>query len=286
MCRNRVAITGAQGQLGQALTALLADDALPLSHAQLDITSPGDIERVLRDAAPRAVVNCAAYTHVDAAEREPQVARRINADAVALLAAACETYDIPLVHISTDYVFTGDTQRRSPYCETDPTEPVNEYARGKLAGEQAAARWAKHFIVRTCGLYGLSHHGRNFVETMLRLAKAGRALAVVDDQCCTPSYAADIAQAIGFLVSTTSYGTYHIVNRGETTWYQFTEEILRLAQIDVHLRAITSDEYGGTPRPKYSVLDTSKYHALGGPTMRPWQAALADYLQSRPAQER
>jgi dTDP-4-dehydrorhamnose reductase len=228
------------------------------------------------------VVNCAAYTYVDGAEKEPQAARRINADAVALLAAACEAHDIPLVHISTDYVFTGDAQRNTPYREDDPPEPVNEYARGKLAGEQAAACCPKHFIVRTCGLYGPSAHGKNFVETMLRLAKNGKALSVVDDQRCTPSYAADVAQAIAFLLTTTAYGTYHIVNAGETTWCQFAREILRLAELDVPLTAITSEEYGGTPRPKYSVLDASKYQALGGPAMRPWQAALADYVQHRP----
>jgi dTDP-4-dehydrorhamnose reductase len=282
MRTNRVVVTGASGQLGQALKALLADEALPLSHAQLDITSPGDIERVLRDAAPRAVVNCAAYTYVDGAEKEPQAARRINADAVALLATACETRDIPLVHISTDYVFTGDAHRTTPYREDDPPEPVNEYARGKLAGEKAAAQCPKHFVVRTCGLYGPSAHGKNFVETMLRLASAGRSLSVVDDQRCTPSYAADVAKAIAYLLTTTEYGTYHIVNAGETTWCQFAGEILRLAKLEVPLRAITSEDYGGTPRPKYSVLDMSKYRALGGPAMRAWQAALEDYLRQRP----
>jgi dTDP-4-dehydrorhamnose reductase len=278
---RRVAITGADGQLGRALAGVLGGDACPLSRSQLDITSSQDIQRALERLQPAALVNCAAFTHVDAAEQDWRTAQLVNANAVALLARHCERRDIPLVHISSDYVFGADASRETPYLETDLPGPINAYGRSKLAGEQAAATWSKHFVVRTCGLYGPSAHGRNFVETILRLAASGQSLSVVGDQHCTPSSAADVARAIAFLLSTTAYGTYHVGNTGATTWHEFAAEILRLAQSDARLQRITSREYGGTPRPAYSALDVSKFQALSGHVLRAWRPALADHLAQR-----
>jgi len=201
------------------------------------------------------------------------------------LAEACRRLDCLLVEISTDYVFGGDAGPRVPYRETDEPRPRGAYARSKLEGERHAAQWEKHFIVRTCGLYGRlgPRSGGNFVETMLRLGDQGRRLRVVNDQRLSPSYVPHVARAIRSLMRTDAFGTYHVVNTGETTWHDFAAEIFRQAGLDVRLEPITTSEYGAAaPRPGYSVLDTSKYHALrGSPPMPRWQEALAEYLAVR-----
>ncbi len=278
---RRICITGAGGQLAHALQRELGPQAISLLRARLDITSSRSVQHAIDESQPDVIVNCAAHTNVDSAEQDDRIVRRVNADAVAELADICRQRDIPLVQVSTDYVFGADSRRAAPYREDETPGPINAYGRSKLGGELAAAQWAKHFIVRTCGLYGTSAHGRNFVETILRAARSGRPLSVVDDQYCTPSNAADVAHAVAFLLTTNAYGTYHVVNEGATTWHDFAAEILRIARLDVPLRRISSKEYGGTLRPAYSVLDTSKYLALGGPRLRPWQAALAEYLRER-----
>jgi len=283
----RIAVTGAYGQLGSELCRLLGADAVPLDIDTLDLTDGPAVEKTLGDLCPAAVINCAAYTQVDRAESEPQQCRAVNATAVEHLARACARLDCPLVQISTDYVFGGHPERTTPYCEDDPPSPQGVYARTKREGEQAAARHVrKHLIVRTCGLYARPADQRagNFVKTMLRLGKAGKELRVVADQHCTPSYVPHVARAVLFLLGVPSgppapWGIYHVVNRGATTWYEFAAEIFRQAGMDVSLRAITTAEYGATsPRPAYSVLDTTKYHALGGPAMPDWKTALAEYL--------
>ena len=283
----RIAVTGAYGQLGSELCRLLGADAVPLDIDTLDLTDGPAVEKTLGDLCPAAVINCAAYTQVDRAESEPQQCRAVNATAVEHLARACARLDCPLVQISTDYVFGGHPERTTPYCEDDPPSPQGVYARTKREGEQAAARHVrKHLIVRTCGLYARPADQRagNFVKTMLRLGKAGKELRVVADQHCTPSYVPHVARAVLFLLGVPSgppapWGIYHVVNRGATTWYEFAAEIFRQAGIDVSLRPITTAEYGAAaPRPAYSVLDTTKYHALGGPAMPTWRDALEEYF--------
>ena len=279
--RYQYVITGAEGQLGWELCRLLSSAAVPAGRAVLDITHVGDVHEFVRRVRPAAVINCAAYTAVDRAESEPAKCHAVNADAVGYLAAACREHNCTLVHISTDYVFGADTARQTPYGEMDTPGPQGVYAQTKLAGEQQAATWHRHFIVRTCGLYSHSPKAANFVKTILRRSGEGQALRVVDDQYCTPSNARHVARAVAFLLGTEAYGMYHVANAGQTTWCQFAREIQRLVGRDVPVQPITTTEFGAAaPRPGYSVLEATKYHRLGGPSLPSWQIALAEHLNS------
>jgi dTDP-4-dehydrorhamnose reductase len=280
-----IVVTGAYGQLGGELCRQLGSAAAPLDIDTLDLTNgPATVERIAA-IRPDAVINCAAYTAVDKAESEPQKCRAVNATAVEHLARACGQLDCPLVQISTDYVFGAVSPAPRPWREDDPCCPQGVYARTKFEGEQAAAKHEKHLIVRTCGLYARPSDPRaaNFVKTMLRLGAERPELRIVDDQHCTPTFVPHLAHAILFLLSQNGkpapWGTYHVTNTGEATWRQFAAEIFRQAGMQVAIRPITTAEYGApAARPSYSVLDTSAYHQLGGPTMPDWKAALTEYF--------
>jgi dTDP-4-dehydrorhamnose reductase len=197
------------------------------------------------------------------------------------LGAACRQLGCTLVQLSTDYVFGAAEPGQRPHRETDPTSPQGVYARTKLAGEVLAAECPRHFVLRTCGLFGHRPQAtqKNFVDTMLRLGKEKAELRIVSDQQCTPSHVADVARAILHLLETTAYGTYHVTNQGATTWYDFAGEIFRQTGNPIRLIPVTTAQYGApAPRPAYSVLDTSKYQALGGPALPSWQDALSNYL--------
>jgi dTDP-4-dehydrorhamnose reductase len=280
-----IAITGAEGQLGSELCRQLGADAIGLDLPQFDLTDRQGVLAALEKLRPRAVINTAAYTLVDRAEQEIERCRAINVDGVAWLAEACERLDCMLVQISTDYVFGRDVARREPYRESDQPGPLGVYGHAKCDAERVAARCPRHLIVRTSGLYGRlgSRSPGNFIETMLRLAAARKPLRVVDDQHGTPSYVAHVARAIRFLLTAETCGIYHVVNRGATTWYRLAVELFRQAAVEASVEPITAAQYGApAPRPEYSVLDTAKYHALGGaPAMPTWQEALAEYLPTR-----
>ncbi len=274
-----IAISGADGQLGREFCRQLGPRAVGLNRARFNLTNPAQIRSVLLEIRPEAVINCAAYTLVDKAEAEPDLCQSINADAVGHLAEVCEELDCPLVQISTDYVF-GEGSGSGPHAEDAAIHPQGVYAQTKAAAEVQAARWAKHLIVRTCGLYGHAAEKPNFVKTMLRLGRERAQLKVVADQQCTPSYVAHVAQAISFLLHSQAWGLFHVVNQGHTTWYEFAEEIFRQANMRIELLPITTEEYGApAPRPRDSRLDTSKYAATGGPELPTWQKALAEYLR-------
>jgi len=282
----KIIVTGAYGQLGRELCRELRSQAVPLEIDTLDLTDGPAVHLTLVRLKPDAVINCAAYTQVDQAESEPERCRAVNVTAVEHLARACGELDCPLVQISTDYVFDGPPERTIPYREDDLPSPQGVYARTKLEGERAAARGAKHLIVRTCGLYAhpTDRQAKNFVRTMLRLGARGRKLRVVSDQHCTPSYVPHVARAVLFLAGTEGsepapWGVYHVTNRGATTWYEFAVEIFRQSGMEVSLEPIRTAEYGSAaPRPAYSVLDTTAYHRLGGPAMPDWKQALAEYF--------
>lgn len=277
----KLLITGAEGQLGVEICRQARDRAVGLGRQQLDPLDPDQVARVLRQERPAVVINTAAYTAVDRAEQEPAICEALNADAVATLADLCAELDCTLVQISTDYVFGADRARSVPYVETDFAGPVNVYGHSKLAGEVAAARNPKHVIVRTCGLYGRRNKPSqsNFVDTMLRLGRERSRLRVVNDQHCTPSYTADVARAVLRLASCEVFGTYHIVNSGETTWYELASEVFRLANMRIDLEPISTEEYGApADRPRYSVLDASKLQKTIGLRLPDWRIALAEYL--------
>lgn len=280
-----IVVTGAYGQLGGELCRQLGPTAIPLDVDTLDLADgPATVERMLR-LKPRAIVNCAAYTAVDKAESEPEKCRAVNAVAVEHLVRACGELDCPLVQISTDYVFGAVSASPRPWREGDPCCPQGIYAKTKFEGELAAAKHAKHLIVRTCGLYARPSDPRaaNFVKTMLRLGAARPELRIVADQHCTPTFVPHIARAILFLLGENGkpapWGTYHVTNTGEATWRQFATEIFRQAGMQVVIQPITTAEYGApAARPSYSVLDTAAYHRLGGPAMPDWKAALGEYF--------
>ena len=278
-----IAVTGALGQLGSELCRQLGDAALPLDLPEFDILDAASVQHLMARRRPAAIFNCAAYTAVDQAEQDEDTCHAINAQGVAHLAIAARTVECPLLQISTDYVFDGVPDRDTPLCEDDTPVADGVYAQSKLLGEEAARRSEKHFVVRTCGLYGISAQGNNFVETMLRLGRERSQLRIVSDQHCTPTYTTDLARALLFLLRASApFGTYHVVNAGSTTWYDFAREIFRQAHIEIDVQPITTAQYGAAaPRPSYSVLDTSKYEALGGPRLPPWPEALAEYLHVR-----
>ncbi|MFQ5508351.1 MAG: dTDP-4-dehydrorhamnose reductase [Leptospirillia bacterium] len=276
-----ILITGANGMLGRDLTARLAADheVHPYPSSALDITDPVAVQREVLRTAPDLIINCAAYTDVDGCETERDKARQVNAEGPEHLAKAADGAGAALLHVSTDYVFDGTS--RTPYGESDPTGPVTEYGRSKLAGEEAVRRHCpRHYIVRTAWLYG--EHGNNFVATMLRLAQSNPSLTVVDDQVGNPTWTKDLADAIGRLIETSAWGTYHATNAGEVSWCGFAREIFRLRGIATQVTPVTTAEFPRpAPRPAYSALGRKGLAALGI-RMRPWQEALAAFLRENP----
>lgn len=282
----KFAVLGAAGQLGRDLCPRLPGEVVPLTRQQADLTRPDSLRATLDEVRPDVVVNCAAYNFVDKAETEPEAAFAVNAWGVRALATVCRDLDVTLVHISSDYVFGLDQTRHTPYSEADAPGPVSVYGLSKLAGEYLVrALCPKHLIVRTCGLYGIwgsGGKGTNFVETMLRLAGQGKSLRVVADQVCTPSFTVDVAAAVASLLDRGCTGLCHITNAGSCSWYQFAQAIFQQARVGADVAPTTSKEYGApASRPSYSVLATDRFHALGLPTLRPWQEALVAYLHER-----
>jgi dTDP-4-dehydrorhamnose reductase len=282
----KIAVLGAGGQLGRDLCPRLSGEVVPLGRRQIDIDRPETVAPALAALRPDVVVNCAAYNLVDKAESEPDVAFRTNAWGVRELARACRGLSAYLVHLSTDYVFGLDADRRTPLTEDDPPGPVSVYGLSKLAGEYLVrSTCPRHLVVRTCGLYGAwgsGGKGGNFVETMLRLAGEGKPLRVVNDQRCTPTYTADLAVAVAGLIERNAEGLYHVTSSGDCTWYEFAAETFRQTGVRADLTPITSEERNDPARrPAYSVLATGKLERTGLPQTRPWTEALAAYLRER-----
>ncbi len=280
----RILITGGNGQLAQDLIpALAGHDVKPLPRQALDICDRDQAAAAVRAFKPAALINTAAFHRVDACETEPEAAFAANALAVRHLAQLCAEQNALFVHFSTDYVFGGQ-EKRAPLTEEDPPAPLSVYGVSKLAGEHLALlTWERSLIIRTCGLYGTAGAGGtggNFVQTMLRKAKEGAALRVVDDQTCTPTATRDLAEKVALLITEDVFGLVHVTNAGSCTWYEFAKAVFGLAGVDAALSPTTSAEYV-TPavRPPYSVLARQRLAALGHDDLRPWHEALANYLQ-------
>lgn len=286
-----ILVTGAGGQVAwelerRAVAAGLSLKSLGIS--ELDITDTKAVHAAVTAAAPKAVINAAAYTAVDKAESEKALAFAVNRDGPGYLAAACAARDIPLVHISTDYVFDGAS--KDPYLEDDLTGPLGVYGASKLAGEAAVRAFLdRHVIVRTAWVYGV--HGHNFVKTMLRLGAERDVLRVVADQRGAPTFAGDLADALLVVARRlineappeAAYGTFHYTGGGAVTWHGFAERIFDIAAPKLGRRpkveAIATEDYP-TParRPANSVLDCSKIGRVHGIMQRPWEAALQEML--------
>ena len=284
----RVLIIGVNGQLGTDLHGALQDfEVIPLAHADIEITDMSSVRESFEKHKPDVVINTAAFVRVDDCEVEKDRAFLVNALGARNVAVAAQELGAKLVHISTDYVFGGKGEPRStPYTEFDTPVPVNTYGRSKLAGERfVRSLCLRHFIVRSSALFGVagaSGKGGNFVETMLRLAKERDELRVVKDQTFSPTYTKDLARKIAQLINTEYYGTFHITNKGACSWYEFTREILRLANSKTPVIPIASDQYPQkAKRPYYSVLDNYHLRLLGMDDLRSWQEALEDYMMSK-----
>ena len=270
----KILITGSNGQLGRELAEILpgrGHETVALSRGELDVADPEAVERTVELHSPELVVNSAAYTNVDLCETELDLAYSINALGPRNLAQVCERLGCELMHVSTNYVFDGE--RDLPYEPIDPPNPISAYGRTKLAGEEYVKhlmnRW---YIVRSAGVYGRGH---NFVRTMLRVAAERDTLKVKDDEFISPTYARDLAEGIAEILEAGHYGLYHLTNAGSCSWYEFTQEIFRLAGVEVEVVPIPGSEYPlPAARPANGVLSS-----LGSFELRHWREALADYLE-------
>lgn len=290
--RMSMLIIGANGQLGWELCRQAPQrgyEVIPADRPDLDITRQEQVRAEVYDSGASLVVNAAAYTAVDHAEDDQETAFQVNRDGPAYMADACAERGIPLIHVSTDYVFDG--LKPGPYFETDPVRPLSVYGKSKAAGEnEIRQRLDRHIILRTAWLYGL--HGGNFVKTMLRLGMEREEIRVVADQFGCPTSAAELASCILEIsnrISTAqeiSWGTYHCCGKGPTTWHGFAEEIFRIARPLADLKvervtAVTTEEFPSkAPRPRNSVLDCSAVLRNFGFSTRPWQETLREHIPS------
>jgi dTDP-4-dehydrorhamnose reductase len=280
-------LVGNKGMLGTELALLLAERGAEFfgTDRERDITDPEALGEGLEGLGIDWIVNCSAYTAVDRAEDEEEAARAINARGAANLAAFASRLGARFVHLSTDYVFSGEGDR--PYLEDDPAAPAGAYGRTKAEGESLVrSACERHFIVRTAWLYG--RHGKNFVYTMLKAMRDREEVGIVTDQRGNPTWARDLAESILriALSGTEAYGTYHFTNRGETTWYEFAAEIQRLGlaagllQREARLKPLTSDQYPAkVKRPRYSVLGKEKISRVFGIEPPEWRESLRTFIE-------
>lgn len=275
----KVLVTGVKGQLGYDVADELekrGTEVVGVDVDEMDITDEAAVRRVILEASPDAVIHCAAYTAVDAAEDNEEMCRRVNADGTRYIADVCKELDIKMLYISTDYVFDGQGTR--PWEPDDERKPLSVYGQTKYEGELAVQNTLdKYFIVRITWTFGVN--GKNFVKTMLRLAETNKRITVVNDQYGSPTATADLAVLLSDMIETEKYGIYHATNEGICTWYEFTCEIFRQAGIDVEVVPVTSEEYNAkAKRPANSRMSKDKLDANGFKRLPSWQDALTRYL--------
>ena len=273
-----ILVVGANGMLGQDLMGLLGERGRGVDLPDIDITDMVSVQQVLTALKPKVVINCAAYTDVDGCETNAETAMQVNGEGVAFLALVTREIGAKLVQVSTDYVFNGS--KGSPYREDDLQQPLNIYGESKLAGELNVDINPDNLLVRTQWLYGL--HGKNFVETMLKLGQEKTELTVVDDQIGSPTWTMDLARGILALVDKDCCGTYHCANSGHTSWNGFAKAIFDEAGLPVQVLPMTTEQLNRpAQRPLYSTLDCSKLVADTGFEPQPWHEALKQYLNLR-----
>lgn len=280
----KVLVTGVKGQLGYHVVQELEKRdhiAIGVDIDEMDITDADETRRVIEDSGAEAVIHCAAYTAVDAAEDHVELCRRVNVDGTANIARVCGEKNLKMIYISTDYVFDGEGTR--PWKPEDPVvKPLNVYGQAKYDGEKEVQRYVKsYFIVRTEWVFG--ENGHNFINTMLRLGKKNGKVGVVADQIGSPTYTRDLAALLAEMVATDKYGIYHASNEGYCSWYEFTKEIYRQAGMpEVAVTPLTSEEFPSkAKRPHNSRLDKSKLTEQGFQLLPTWQDALSRYLHNK-----
>lgn len=275
----KILVTGVKGQLGYDVVNELKKrgiEAIGVDIEEMDITDPVSVDRVIKEASPDAVIHCAAYTAVDAAEENEALCRKVNADGPQNIANVCKELDIKMIQISTDYVFGGEgTHFWKP---EDACDPQSVYGRTKYEGELAVRKTLeKYFIVRIAWVFGIN--GKNFVKTMLNLAKTHDTIRVVNDQFGSPTYTYDLARLLVDMVLTDKYGIYHATNEGTCSWYEFACAIFREAGISVNVVPVTTAEYAAkAKRPANSRMDNSRLTENGFEKLPAWQDALARYV--------
>ena len=276
----RVLVTGVKGQLGYDVMNELAKRGYEgggVDVEEMDITDARKVDEVITKAQVDKVVHCAAYTAVDAAEDNVELCRRVNAEGTENIAKVCKRLDLPMVYLSTDYVFDGEGER--PWEPDDERDPLNVYGQTKYEGELAVERnLDKYFIVRIAWVFGVN--GKNFIKTMLNLAQNHDTITVVDDQVGSPTYTYDLARLLVDMIETEKYGRYHATNEGLCTWYEFAKEIFRQAGVDVKVVPVTSEQFQAKARrPHNSRMDKDKLEAMGFQRLPSWQDALSRYLK-------
>ncbi len=275
----KVLVTGAKGQLGTDVMNELAKrgyEGIGVDVEEMDITDPEAVETVISESGADTVVHCAAYTAVDAAEDNEELCRKVNAFGTENIAKVCKKLDAKMVYISTDYVFDGEGER--PWEPDDPRQPLNIYGQTKYEGELAVENNVeKFFIVRIAWVFGVN--GKNFIKTMLNLAKSHDELNVVNDQIGSPTYTYDLSRLLVDMIETDNYGFYHATNEGLCTWYEFAREIFRQAGVKVKVNPVDSSQFPAkAKRPHNSRMSKEKLTANGFQRLPAWQDALSRYL--------
>lgn len=272
-------ILGSKGMLAfKLIKAFEEHEMIKLDLPELDITKREDVLNKITELMPELVINAAAYTDVDGCETKKDLAMNVNGNAVGYIAEACNKINVPLVHISTDYVFDGN--RSSGYVEEDERNPINVYGQSKALGEDLLIKnTKKFFLIRTAWLYG--PNGKNFVDTITRLASEKPELSVVTDQIGNPTYTGDLAEKIKEIVEKGIFGIYHVTNSGSCSWFDFAEKILEIKGMRNPINPTTSSQFKRqAKRPAYSILINRNLEKYGIPKMRPWQEALKYYLEA------
>ena len=275
----KVFVTGVKGQLGYDVVKELESrgmEAVGVDIDEMDITDADSVDKVIKTAAPDAVIHCAAYTAVDAAEDNEELCRKVNADGPKNIAKVCKELDIKMIQISTDYVFNGQGER--PWEPDDEADPQSVYGQTKYEGELAVKELLdKYFIVRIAWVFGVN--GKNFVKTMLNLAKTRDTLTVVNDQFGSPTYTEDLAKLLVDMVQSDKYGTYHATNEGICSWYEFACAIFKEAGIEMTVLPVSSAEYAAkAKRPANSRMSKEKLTENGFEKLPTWQDALKRYI--------
>ena len=277
----RILVTGVKGQLGYDVMNELAKrghTGIGVDVEEMDITDAAKVEQVIKASDVEAVIHCAAYTAVDAAEDNVEICHKINAEGTENIAKVCKELDLKMIYISTDYVFNGEGTR--PWEPDDEREPLNVYGQAKYEGELAVEKYLeKYYIVRIAWVFGVN--GKNFIKTMLNLSETHDELSVVNDQIGSPTYTYDLARLLVDMVETDKYGRYHATNEGLCTWYEFATEIFRQAGKEITVHPVTSDQFPSKARrPHNSRMSKDKLEANGFDRLPTWQDALNRYLKA------